>query len=312
MPTAIEEGTHVCPPDHKHGATSTCYTLHRCRCVTSCRPAQAARHRTARRLQAYGRWDRAHQSSWHALTHVLVLSRFGYNQEQIARAAGISARTVYRIASGKAPTIFGRVHRAILSVEPTISDLDSSTRIPSTGSRRRVEALACLGWSIAAIADQMGITRAALSERVNTRETTVESHLQLAAVYERLWNTHPSAATLTEAGMITRTRRRAAREGWVPPMGWDDIDTDPAAPLADADADYVDVVLVDLAVHGHRVQLTTQERHLAVRQLHAAGHGDYLIADMLLVSDKTIARDRELLGLPANENPTPLIRKVAA
>jgi hypothetical protein len=26
-------GAHmICPPEHKHGATSTCYTVHKCRC----------------------------------------------------------------------------------------------------------------------------------------------------------------------------------------------------------------------------------------------------------------------------------------
>ena len=32
---------HVCPPDHKHGATITCYSTHSCRCIT-CKQAWTA------------------------------------------------------------------------------------------------------------------------------------------------------------------------------------------------------------------------------------------------------------------------------
>ena len=31
---------HICPPDHRHGANTTCYRTHRCRCVP-CRQSNA-------------------------------------------------------------------------------------------------------------------------------------------------------------------------------------------------------------------------------------------------------------------------------
>ncbi|QOC28867.1 hypothetical protein IC744_16255 [Microbacterium hominis] len=309
MDTVTVTEAPVCPDNHKHGLTATCYTSHGCRCL-GCRAAQAATKRTERRLQAYGRWDRAPRLAGHARAHVLVLSRFGYAYEHIARAANINPRTVYQIATGRVTRIHYRVHSSILAIEPKISDLDPATRIPSTGSRRRVQALACRGWSIEALAAQLGITRSALTQRVNAGGTTVRAHLQLAELYEQIWNTRPVPTSDADAAYITRTIRRAQRAGWMPPMAWDDIDTDPE-PQTGEDAP-VDEIAVELAVHGNRIRLTRDERLLAVRQLHAAGHSDELIAHMLLVSDKTITRDREHLGLVANEDPTPLIRKLAA
>lgn len=309
MDTITATGAHVCPEDHKHALTATCYTSHKCRCPR-CRAGQAATKRTERRLQAYGRWDRAPRLAGHARAHILVLSRFGYAYEHIARAADINPRTVYQITAGRVTRIHHRVHNSILAIEPTISDLDPDTRIPSTGSRRRVQALACRGWSIAALAAELGITRSALTQRINAGGTTVRAHLQLAELYERIWNVRPMPTSDIDAAYITRTIRRAERAGWMPPMAWDDIDTDPE-PQTGEDAP-VDEIAVELAVHGNRIRLTRDERLLAVRQLHAAGHGDQLIAHMLLISDKTITRDRELLGLPAHENPTPLDRKLVA
>lgn len=308
FPRASRAGTaaRVCPPSHKHALTSTCRTTHRCQCFP-CRVAAANRQSEERRLKATGRWDRAFCSPWHAATHIHVLMRFGYSHEAIARAAGVSARTVHRIVMGRLTRTYPRISAAILAVKPTIDDLEPSARISAQGSRRRVEALACLGWSIAALAEQLGATRSALAQRVAGTSTTVAAHRELAALYDRLWATPPTAATVAEAGYIARTKRHARALGWVPPMGWDDIDTDPEPPACD-DGDGIDVIAVELAVEGARIELSRAERHLAVAQLHAAGHGDQVIADMLCVSDKTIGRDREHLGLPAVEEPTSLTR----
>ena len=35
--------THICPSDHAHGAKSSCYDSHRCRCTACCRRNSAYR-----------------------------------------------------------------------------------------------------------------------------------------------------------------------------------------------------------------------------------------------------------------------------
>lgn len=289
----------VCPPDHKHGETDNCYTGHGCRCAESCRAAATRRTREARRLRAYGRWDRSLVSPWRATAHIFALSRFGYSQERIARVAGINARTVYKIANGHQERIEPRVHAAILSIRPSLDHLEPGALISAEPSLRRVQALARIGWSVTAIAAEMGLTRGALSQRVHAPSTTVASHRQLAEVYERLWNSRPADITATDAAMVTRTKRYAAAAGWVPPLGWDDIDTDPAPPVPE-DIDSVDEVAIESTVSGYYVALTRDERLIALGQLHARGYLDGELAQMLHVDKKTIGRDRAHLGLAAN------------
>lgn len=43
----------ICPPEHKHGATSTCYTGHKCRCVNC----------TSARTRYYNTWAEANSSA---------------------------------------------------------------------------------------------------------------------------------------------------------------------------------------------------------------------------------------------------------
>ena len=98
--------------------------------------------------------------------------------------------------------------------------------------------------------------------------------------------------------MVRRTKAHAEREGWVPPMGWDDIDTDADREVLEPDTE-IDVVVVELATRGERPGLlTVEERHQVVRVLHSRQHFDSVIAAACGVSTKTIERDRELLGLP--------------
>lgn len=291
----------VCPPDHKHADTQTCYTLHKCRC-TPCRRAGTARRGLQRRLQAYGRWDRSLRLPGRAAAHIMVLGRFGYSYERIAAAAGVSARTVWQIAGRHVNRIQVRVEASILGVRPTLDGLAPLTRIDPRGMRRRVQALACLGWSVAALAAELGVTRSVLSDRLRRTSTNVRTHREIAALFDRLWNTPPAPADEAGQRMIARTRRRALAAGWVPPLGWDDIDTDEEPPAGEEAG--VDEIAVAFAVQGARVELTREERLLALTQLHARGHSDKTLARMLCVCDRTIARDREHLGLPANLTET--------
>lgn len=76
----------------------------------------------------------------------------------------------------------------------------------------------------------------------------------------------------------------------------------------------VDPVQVELAVSGQpRPDFNIRERRIATRILHARGLSDSEIADRLGCADRTVLRNRKLLGLPANYPQfRPALEEVAA
>jgi len=102
--------------------------------------------------------------------------------------------------------------------------------IDATGTRRRLQALAALGWSGAKLApylglDATGVTRMFTADRILARKARA-----VAVLYDRLWTQPPPEGSQQDKAAATRARREAAARGWAPPMAWDDetID-DPAA-----------------------------------------------------------------------------------
>lgn len=99
-----------------------------------------------------------------------------------------------------------------------------SRSVPALGVVRRVEALLALGWSWTAVADAAGMSVNALRSvkyhgSQTVRATTFEA---VDAAYSQL------SMILPQGRYPDRQRRWAARQGYAPPLAWDDIDTDPA------------------------------------------------------------------------------------
>lgn len=102
--------------------------------------------------------------------------------------------------------------------------------VDSTGTSRRIQALSALGWSYSLLAERLGVTRPRvghLARRVHTHVTRAV-HDQVAGLYDDLCMTLPPDRTKGERYAIVRAKAAAAEKGWVPPLAWDDIDTDPA------------------------------------------------------------------------------------
>lgn len=87
--------------------------------------------------------------------------------------------------------------------------------VDSTGTLRRLRALACLGWSQDALAERIGMTTSTLNNfmRVGSsgRRVTPASAERVAVAYAELSG---------ENGPSHLTARRAARRGWQPPEAW--------------------------------------------------------------------------------------------
>lgn len=122
-----------------------------------------------------------------------------------------------------------------------------STRIDVTGTRRRLQALAVLGWRWADIAERMGGSYQVPQALATTDQRTVHVHTarRVAATYRLL---------VDRTGPSHITRRRALAKGWVGPLAWRNIDNpaetpDQAGPVEEDRGDSVDEVAVARTVH---------------------------------------------------------------
>ncbi|GAA4492399.1 hypothetical protein GCM10023171_37450 [Microbacterium panaciterrae] len=266
--------TQICPPDHKHGATSSCYQEHDCACAP-CRTANAERRAAYRRTAAYGLPTSDFVSAQPAQTHIEDLITAGFTPALIAAMSDTSREGVNRIMRGhnsrrgtrRNSTVLIRRTTAerILAIAPDLRDIPAGHWISGRGVRRRIEALGTRGWSVEAIRRHAHIGPRPLSGALAGQNVLSEIHTTIAAVYEELWDQHPPIETYGQRLSYGSTIARASRNGWLPPLAWDDIDTDDEPPAVDH-APVIDHVAIHLALRGERVGLTEQERAIVLAQ----------------------------------------------
>jgi transcriptional regulator with XRE-family HTH domain len=206
-----------------------------CRCAP-CRAAGAAWQRNRHRQQAYGRWQ-PYVDAEPARAHVRELMAAGLGCSRVAELAGVNRRMIGHLLygaphKGAPPTrrIRPRHAAALLAVQPTLDVLADGALTDATGTRRRLRALAALGWPANHLAHQLGMNPVPVRTlmRGDRQRVTAATARKVAALYDRLWNT-PGPSETTSA--------RAARTGWPVPLAWDDESIDdqaarPATPTA--------------------------------------------------------------------------------
>jgi transcriptional regulator with XRE-family HTH domain len=293
-----------CPTDHKHDLTTTCYSAHHCRC-TSCRAAASLIRTTRKRLEAYGRLGPLVVPTAPVRAHIRRLYDAGVPVQVMAELSGVAASTANLVlfgTSSRSPgtTMLAKTANRLLSI-----DFESATQLPtvivsSTPTIRRLQALMCVGWSQPRIAARVGMTQQGLSRlMLMSTTTTKRMHDLVADVYEQMWNVHPATDTLAQKISVTVAKNVASSRRWLPPMAWDDIDNDVTPPVPEPDDDYVDEVLIEIAMSGENVRLTLREREEALTRLHGRNLSDTAIADLLHITGRTVLRIRQRLGLPA-------------
>lgn len=295
--------------NHQHG-THACYVLDRCRCLP-CSIANANYEADRARARAEGKV--AYVDARPAAAHLRALSAAGMGWKRAAAAAGVPESSVYPLLYGRRTRDGGRPKTkarqalvdAILAVPmPTLDDLGAGTPVDSTGTRRRLQALMALGWSVNRIARAAGADQQAMCHALAGGMVTARTARTVRDVYDDLWDQAPPALSRGDRVAAGRTRARAARAGYLPPMAWDDdtID-DPATHPAEHDVDAyigVDHVAITRAVTGDFARtLTRAERWIAIEQLAREGLSDPEIAARLHVTDTTVLRDRQDLGITA-------------
>jgi hypothetical protein len=163
--------------------------------------------------------------------------------------------------------------------------------LPARGAHRRIQALIAIGWTQSALEDLVDINVSDILHRDAITKDTADT---VAALYA-----HLELTPAPDSPASRSARRLAARNGWAPPLAWDDIDNDPTPIAPEPHPDDVDEIAIALAVSGHVVRLTTPERRIVVAELVARGRTDGEIAPLAGCHRDHVARIRDALGLPA-------------
>lgn len=158
--------------------------------------------------------------------------------------------------------------------------------VDPTGSRRRVQALAAIGWPLGMICLRMGLVSSKPPRFLYEGKTiSVRSAEAIARIYDELSMT---------PGPSTSTRKRALRKGWPPPLAWDDdsIDDPEAKPAGHVTTKNVDELAVLLAVRGQLGdrKLARVDAHEAIRRMRERGVPTAEIARRANVSERTVHR----------------------
>lgn len=151
-----------------------------------------------------------------ARRHIECLRAAGVSIRAIAAAAGLSATTISRTSRGLDKQIKIRVHSAILSVTvETARQRNGRAFVPAVGSRRRIHALYAIGHTADTIAEICELDAPAIRNALNAPGTwiTAAKDREITRAYNQLWN---------KPGASTHNRSRAKRNGWAPPLAWDD------------------------------------------------------------------------------------------
>ncbi|MGQ0843849.1 MAG: hypothetical protein ACT4QF_06910 [Sporichthyaceae bacterium] len=165
----------------------------------------------------------------------------GWTPTAIATAAGMAPRTVLaavrrRRATGLPSTWSYGYAELLLGLD--VAAQAQGGYVPVAGARRRLRALACLGWSVAEVAaciaelpDQDPVGESTL-DAIRSGRTDVGVRPQfdraVRAVYALLCMRHAPPGR-----SATRARTHAAKVGWLPPLAYDDEDLDSSHPAVE-------------------------------------------------------------------------------
>lgn len=284
--------------NHQHG-TYACHVLDKCRCLPCCY-ARSVYDLNRQKRNAYGRSNLVDAEP--IREHVAALMAAGVGLKTIVARSGISQGAMWKLVYGKngnPPS--RRVTRAnadrLLVLKPDDRTLlADGARVDSTGTRRRLQALACLGWSIGRFSTETGIDRQALDQALTGGEVTARTARSVAAAYDRLWDQPAPATDHREKISVSRTINRAKAAGWASPLAWDDdtIDDPDARPTRGHNMLAVfDEIAVERAMRADGVPLRPVERAEVVHRLTAAGWSAAKIAPRAGVDARSVQRIRD-------------------
>lgn len=224
---------------HRHG-TRACYIRDECRCIR-CVQANIDYESQRRRLIAEGEW-RPFTDAAPVVAHLQALIEAGMQRKQVARQADVPISLINRLLPDQrgadgAPQLHGQLRpqfaQRLLAVRPPAAPR-GATLIDATGTHRRLQALVAIGWPTAELSRRLGKRPGYLDALLAQQKVSRTVVVSVSSLYEQLWDCPPPAGSERERAAAARARAHAQKQGWAPPMAWDDelnpIDDPAAAP----------------------------------------------------------------------------------
>ena len=155
-----------------------------------------------------------------ALRGVQSLYEEGFGIPALADTLGIHERYLGDVLRGRMTQVRGTTAHRLQSITRSmvLEKANDSFYVPAIGSRRRVEALMCLGWSQAQIdetAEALHGVRLHVNALYRSKSVRANRHRRMAEVYEQL---------ALRPGPSAQVKNRSLARGYAPPLAWDDID----------------------------------------------------------------------------------------
>lgn len=249
-----------------------------CRCP-ECAEANTEYQREYKRRRRTGRPTTNLVDAAPVRAHVRALMAAGMTRQEIAARAN-ATDPLRHLLYGKpsqgyppARRINAITARRILAIPVPDGPVASWGRVDGDGPRRRVQALAAIGWPMAWQAEQVGMHPKMLQRFVRGRSRISAVYAaRIRDLYDRYWDRGPEPSRY-----VSVARTVARRNGWLPPMAWDD--------------DLIDLPEPDLEAElQRRVTRMTQAELARCYRAHRAGDQSPLI-----VAAATVYRRRKSL-----------------
>ncbi|MEU6057949.1 hypothetical protein [Streptomyces sp. NPDC047097] len=205
-----------------HGTLSRA-KYHRCPCE-KCRDCTRHYQRTRYRQRGYGTWQ-PYVDAEPARQHLLTLHSAGISYSSIAEHLGRHTATVTALVYDLGPN-----RRRKLRVRPDFAEQIlsltaealSPSRVDATGTARRLQALAAIGWPMRSLGRHIGVHEATVNRLTLQPKVYAATATAVTAAYERLRTLTPEEHGITRSA-ATRTRNWAAARGWRDPLWWEDM-----------------------------------------------------------------------------------------
>lgn len=161
-----------------------------------------------------------------ARAHVGQLTKRGMPRWAIAEQIHMAENTLRAVQSGKVQQIIKLTEDAILTAVYDSNPAPHRHLVRIHGPQRRLQHLAVLGWSLAALEKHTGLNWTDLQKiRSGTRQAiTKETAGKIEAATRALSTRKPPQATDKEKRAVERTIREARSKGWVTIYAWEDPD----------------------------------------------------------------------------------------
>lgn len=211
------------------------------------RAAETRRASQIRRLKSAGQWDPSRPSA-PVRAYVLQLMNMGLPLRNIIKGSGVPAGVCRTLLYGTtrypngvktvyppSKTIGTEYAEKLMAYRPTLDDYPPHAVVSTVGPRRRLQALATIGWTRRALAARTDAAVERFNQIMQQPTTSAAMAFIVRDLYDELWSRSPSETEVPPASVL-RTRNMAVRNGWYGPLAWDDdaIDDPNATPMTDA------------------------------------------------------------------------------